>query len=243
MNELSIIIPVLAGFEKLPVFIDDLVRFLKANPGDADIILVVDQTVKNPESSMAYVREHYPWLQFRVLQKYGPGSVRNYGALVRFGMAYSNSKYVVLVSPYGENDLSKIREMLDVIRKGHQLVQATRYMNPQDAKQIKFPFRLYQTIYRFSIRILLGLNVSDSTYGFKMFDRVFVESLGVTRNRFSICPEITIKSLLAGGQVAYVSTAMQPAAGSASFQLYREGLGYFLVILRGFLHRLGLLWF
>jgi hypothetical protein len=243
MNELSIIIPVLSGFERMPAFIDGLSQYLLANPGDMDVILVVDQTVEKPESILEYVRDHYPWLPCRVLQKYGRGSVRNYGALVRFGMAYSHSQYVVLVSPTGEDDLSKIRAMLLQMRQGAQLAQATRYLDPADRRQVKWLFRLYQSLYRFSIRALLGLKVSDSTYGFKMFDRVFIQSLGINRNGYSLCPEITVKSLLAGGKVIYVPSAMCPAPGTSAFQLSREGIGYFLVVSRAFLHRLGLLWF
>jgi hypothetical protein len=243
MNELSIIIPVLSGFERMPAFIDGLSQYLLANPGDVDVILVVDQTVEKPESLLKYVRDRYPWLPCRVLQKYGRGSLRNYGALVRFGLACSNSQYVVLVSPSGEDDLSKIREMLPQLRQGAQLAQATRYLNPADARRVKILFRLYQALYRFCIRVLLGLAVSDSTYGFKMFDRVFIQSLGINRNGFSLCPEITVKSLLAGGKVVYVPSAMHPVPGSSPFKLSREGIGYFLVVFRAFLHRLGLLWF
>ncbi len=221
MNELSIIIPVLSGYAGLPVFIDGLAQYLKTNPGDVDIIVAVDQTVPDPERVLAYVHDRHPWLQFRILQKYGKGSEHNYGALVRFGMAYSNSKYVVLVSPLGEDDLSKLQDMLALIRKGCQVVQATRYANPKDARQVKPLFRLYQLFYRLCVRVLLGLNVSDSTYAFKMFDRVFIQSLGITRNRFSICPEITIKSLLAGGKVEYVPSTLKPAQDGARFRLTR----------------------
>jgi hypothetical protein len=133
--------------------------------------------------------------------------------------------------------------MLPQMRQGAQLAQATRYLDPSDTRQVKFLFRLYQALYRFSIRALLGLKVSDSTYGFKMFDRVFILSLGINRNGFSLCPEITVKSLLAGGKVVYVPSAVQRVPGASPFQLRREGIGYFLVVARAFLHRLGLLWF
>jgi hypothetical protein len=243
MNELSLIIPVLSDFERMPAFIDGLSQYLQSNPGDVDVILVVDQTVEQPGSLLAYVHERYPWLPCRVLQKYGRGSVRNYGTLVRFGMAYSHSQYVVLLSSSGEDDLSKIRDMQAALRQGAQVAQATRYLHPEDARQVAWLFRGYQALYRFSIRVLLGLTVSDSTYAFKMFNRVFIQSLGINRNGFSLCPEITVKSLLAGGQVVYIPSSLRPVPGTSTFSLSREGIGYFLVVFRGFLHRCGLLWF
>jgi Glycosyl transferase family 2 len=243
MDELSIVIPVLSEFEKLPSFIDELVEYLKANPGDIDVIIVVDEIITSPESIMAYVSEKYPWLKFRVLQRTGKGSIQNYGAMVRFGMAYSMSKYVVLVSPHGEDDLSIIAVMLKKIRSGCQVVQATRFTSKGSAKNVTFLFRVFQVLYRLSMRLLAGLNISDSTYAFKMFDRVFIQTLGISRNRFSVCPEITIKSLLAGGRVEYIASTVKPIKGIKEFKLMREGSGYFLVILRALMHRIGVRWF
>lgn len=242
MNELSIILPVLSEFEKLPSFLDRLVNYLKANPGDIDIMVVVDETVQTPESIINYVKDSYPWLKIRVLQRIGKGSIKNYGSLVRFGMAYSMSKYVVLVSPHGEDDLSVISVMLKKTRQGCQVVQATRFAKKEGRSSVGFFFRLYQAIYRLSILILVGLKINDSTYAFKMYDRVFIQTLGISRNRFSICPEITIKSLLAGGKVEYVHSTVKPVK-TRDFKLLREGIGYFLVVIRAFWHRLGIRWF
>lgn len=243
MDELTIVIPVLSAFKKMPALLDDLAGYLKANPGDINLIIVVDETVAQPESIIAYVKEKYPWFKMRVLQKFGAGSIANYGALVRFGMAYASSKYIVLVSSRGEDDLSRITVMLTRIRQGYQVVQGTRYANPADAKHVTWLFRLYQSLYRRLVWIFTGLKISDSTYAFKMFDRVFVQALGVSRNRMSLCPEITIKSLLAGGKVDYVSSTVRTVKGVSDFRLLREGPGYFLVILRALLHRLGIRWF
>lgn len=243
MNELSIIIPVLSGFESLPLFIDGLVHYLKANLGDVDVIVVVDETVKTPETIIVYVKGKYPWMKLRVLQRTGKGSIQNFGAMVRFGMAYSTSKYVVLVSSHGADDLSAITKMLKIIREGAQLVQATRYSAINSGKNIGSLYKIYQTIYRFVILLLTGLKISDSTYSFKMFDRLFIQALGITRNRFSICPEITIKSLLANGKVEYIPSTVKPIKDLHDFKLRREWLGCVLVVVRACLHRCGVCWF
>ena len=213
MNELSIIIPVLSNFERLEAFIDTVGKYLMANPGDVDLIVIVDQTVNNPEKLIEYVKQKYPWLKFRILQRFGKGSIHNYGALVRFGLAYSTSKYVVLLSPYGEDDLSILSTMLTKIRKGYQLVQATRYASSEDSKNVGWIYKMYQIVYRCLIRFFLGIKISDSTYGYKMFDRVFIQAIGITRNGFSICPEITIKSHLAGGKIEYISSNVKRVEG------------------------------
>ena len=241
MNELSIVIPCLYSIENLSAFIDRLSQYLTANPGDINVIIVLNEKAPLPDMISTYVKEHYPWLRLRILQRFGV--TQNYGALVRFGIAYSSSKYVVLVSPYGDDDLSIIREMLTRIRKGFQVVQATRYSSAENASRVKSRFRMYQHIYRFLTRLFLGLKISDSTSSFKMFDRAFIQAIGLTNNGYSVCPEVTIKCLLAGGKVDYIASTVQTNDVSSHFRLRREGFGYLLLLMRGFLHRLGISWF
>lgn len=241
MNELSIIIPCISSASMLPNFIDELAHYVMSSPSDIDIILVANEKAEFVSQITADMQKKYPWMKFTALQR--RGNSRNYGALVRFGIAYSSSHYIALVSSYAENDITIIPEMLAKIRAGAQVVQATRYSHKNDAEKVPFRFRLYQDIYRFFTRILLGFRISDSTYGFKIFDRVFIQAIGLNQNGYSICPEITIKTLLAGGKVEYITSINKSVLINRDFKLYIEGIGYFWLLLRGFMHRIGVLWF
>jgi hypothetical protein len=74
---------------------------------------------------------------------------------------------------------------------------------------IKPPFIIYQKIYRTIIFFLLGKRVSDSTNGFRAFDRRFVQALGVNRPGLSFFAEMTIKVLQAGGSIESVAVKNQ----------------------------------
>lgn len=241
MNELSIIIPCLSSTESLNQLIDDLAVFLMRSPGDIDIIVVVNEKVKSISQIVHYVKKKYPWMKFEMLQI--KGGTRSYGALVRFGIAYSSSRYVLLVSSSGENDLAIIPKMLSKIREGIQVVQANRYSSQSDAKNVPLKFRLYQYIYRLLTKLILGFRISDSTYGFKMFDRVFIQAMGLTQNGFSICPEITFKALLARGRVEYIASSVKSTPINKDFKLHQEGIKYLWILIRGLGHRIGILWF
>lgn len=241
MNELSVIIPCVSTIETLPQCIDGLARYLMENPSDIDLIVATNPSADTPERILEYVHTKYPWLKLTLLQRSGKNV--SFGALTRFGVAHSGSRYAVIVSPYGEDDLSIIPEMLSKIRQGAQVVQSTRYTKLNDVRRVSLKFRLYQSIYRMLTRILLGYDVTDSTYGFKMFDRAFVQTIGLTQNGYSICPEITLKGLLAGGKVEYVPTTVNLSPFNKDFKLYREGLGYLWILFRGTAHRFGILWF
>lgn len=242
MNELSILVPCLSSIDIIPGFMSRLSSYLMGNPTDEEIIVITNENAGSLLTVTDYVKNKYPWLKFRVLQKNGESN--GYGALVRFGLAYSTGRYAVLVSPYGEDDISIINKMLDMIRKGAQVVQATRYSHPEDSKTVSFKFRAYQYIYRLLTKSLVGLKVSDSTYGFKMFDRIFIQSLGLTQNSRAISPEITLKAILAGGKVEYLPSAIGTVEIDNKFKLHKDGFGYLWLVIRGFVHRNNIImWF
>jgi len=220
---------------------DELSVYLMSNPADIDLIVVANEQVPKTEEVLAYVRNKYPWIKFTMLRL--NGSLRSYGALVRFGLAYSTSQYAVLLSTHADDDISLIPSMLAQMRKGSQVVQAVRYTDDKSKKCIQFRFKLYQYIYRALTRLLLRLDINDSTYGFKMFDRVFLQALGLSQNGFSISPEITIKALLAKGKVTYLVSSCKNVPLNRDFKLYKEGIGYLWLLYRGYLHCLGISWF
>ncbi len=241
MTELSIIVPCVSTIEPLPAFIDEVASYLMENPSDSTIIVVVNEQSGDPTSIVEYVKKQHPWLRFEMLQR--SGRARSFGALARFGTAYATSRFAVLVSPYGEDDVKIITTMLQKIRGGAQVVQATRYASDHDAKAVSLKFRAYQYVYRRLTGWLLGWSITDSTYAFKMFDRPFILALGLTQNGYSISPEITLKSLLAGGRVEYIASSPKISKINNGFKLWKEGIGYLWLLVRGWAHQRGILWF
>jgi hypothetical protein len=240
MNELSVVVPCLSTLETLPSFLDTLAKKLMENPTDVDLIVVANEG-DDIDSVTEHIKTHYPWLKFSMLQRKGKG--RSYGALARFGIAYSTSQYAVLVSPYNEDDLSILFTMLKEIRGGAQLVQATRFTSEENHASLPKRFHLYQQLYRALLKVYVGVDITDSTYAYKMFDRTFMQALGMTHTGYSLCPEMTLKGVLAGGKVVYVPSTLKTSALNNDFHLLKEGPGYLRVLLRASLHRIGISWF
>lgn len=241
MNELSVVIPCVSSVDALSEFVDKLAGYLMGSPSEIDVVIVANESAGLTEDFMRQIGEKYPWLRAEVLLR--SGSKRNYGALARFGIAYSTSRYVVLVSPYGPDDVSIIGPMLKKIREGYQVVQAIRESSRADASVMGARFGVYRSMYRWLAKNVAGVEIKSATNTFKMFDRIFVQALGLTCNNHSICTEITFKVLLAGGKLAYVSSNDGTLPINKDFRIYRDGFGYAWVLMRGFLHRVGILWF
>jgi hypothetical protein len=161
-------------------------------------------------------------------------------------MAYSQGRYCVVVMSDARDPLELIPDMLTELRGGAHLVLCSRYEGEEpEAAGVPRRFVAYQSLYRRAIRLLLGADIPDSTYGFRAFNRTFVQALGIAGRRFSVCSEITFKVLLAGG-----TTVRVPGAPSgpmfreqSKFRLGNELAGYALTLLRAWLHRVGLRWF
>ena len=115
--------------------------------------------------------------------------------------------------------------MLAALPSGAPVAHEARYTRAEDARTLSWQFRAYQAVYRALVRVLLGHIVTDSTYGYKMFDRVYVQALGLTQNGYALCPEITLKGLLGGGRIAYVPTAPK-SVRAGDFRLLRDGPAY-----------------
>lgn len=240
--ELSIIIPCLNEEENIETILSQLLKVMSGTSIAFETLVLddlsEDTTFKIAQESIS----KYTDLNIRVIRRYQPR--RGYGAIVRYGMAHATGKYCIFVAADGVDPIELIPQFLEKMRNGADLVQCSRYLNQGDATTIPFKYKFYQVIFRFLLRVLLGENIRDSTYAFKMFNKIELMALGLSQNRFSISPEITFKILLSGGKIEYVAAGQGVRArGESKFIFMKEAKGYIYVLLRAWLHRIGILWF
>lgn len=209
----------------------------------AEVVIVDDGSDDGTVDLAVKLSASMPELHMRVLERSaGHGG---FGSLVRYGLAHSSGRYCTLVAADGSDPVDLIPKMVSELRTGHQLVICSRYSSPQHRLTASTRYRLYQILYRRAIRLLLGQEITDSTNGFRAFDRAFMQSMGLSSTKFSVCPEMTFKTLLAGGAISYVpgQPTLRPGEGSEKFKLRHEISGYGLVLFRSALHRVGFRWF
>ncbi len=209
----------------------------------AEVVIVDEGSDDGTVDLAVKLSARMPELHMRILER--KSSHGGYGSMVRYGLAHSTGRYCSLVAADGSDPVELIPKMVAELRKGHQLVICSRYIDPQHGLSAYSRYRLYQMLYRRAIRVLLGQEITDSTNGFRAFDRAFMQSMGLSSTKFSVCPEMTFKALLSGGAIAYVpgQATIVLGEGSEKFKLRHEIVGYGLVLLRSALHRAGLRWF
>jgi dolichol-phosphate mannosyltransferase len=243
MSELAILLPTYNDEAVLRATVEKLHDTVTHASLNVETLIVDDESTDGTLQLAQQLIEDYPALHIRVFAR--KRRHRGFGGLVRFGMAYASSPYCVIVSSDGHDPVELLPAFLARLRAGAHLVQCSRYLRKQDAGSVPFFYRLYQALYRGAIRLLLGLKIHDSTYGFRAFNRNYVHALGVSANRFNICPEMTFKILLSGGAVEYVpgQQGSLKRGGSQKFRLPFEILGYANVLRQAWFYRLGMPWF
>lgn len=242
--ETSIVVPTLDHEATLGETLEQLNHVVAAS-GAATEVLVVDAGSRDATLEIAArAADRYPLLHLRLLVQEREHS--GFGTVLRLGMAYATGRFCVVVMPDARDPLELVPKMLAELRSGAHLVLCSRYGASGGADAgVPRRFVVYQAIYRRAIRALLGVDIADSTYGFRAFNRTFVQALGITGRRFAVCSEITFKVILAGGRTVRVEGAQSgPMIREQSrFRLGNELTGYAGTLARASLHRAGLRWF
>ena len=242
--ETSVIIPTLDDAPTLGETVGRLNQVLAASGSTAEV-LVVDAGSEDGTLELAgELADRYPLLHMRVLEQ--DRSQSGFGSVLRLGMAYAQGRFCVVVMPDARDPLELVPDMLKELRGGAHLVLCSRYEGGDEATNLPRRFATYQSLYRRAIRVLLGVDIPDSTYGFRAFNRTFVQALGITGRRMSVCPEFPFKVLLAGGNTVRVPGAPTGpmVAQQQKFRLGNELGGYGQTLMRAALHRrLGIRWF
>jgi glycosyltransferase involved in cell wall biosynthesis len=243
MFELGIIIPTRDEANRLGAVLDEVHAVVVGSGLSTEVVVVDDGSTDKTLDVARRAAVELPLLHLSVLETAHPGG--GFGALLRFGAAYATARYVVVLSADGNDPIELVPDMVAALRGGAQLAICSRYQEDAPAPSVERRFRIYQRLYREAIRLVIGQPITDSTNGFRAFDRRFALALGLSSQRLSICPELTFKTLLAGGSIVYVDGQPRhaPSTGVGRFTLPHEFVGYAHVLVRAGLHRLGLRWF
>jgi glycosyltransferase involved in cell wall biosynthesis len=242
-TELSIIVPCFNNEDVLSGTVKALNDVVVHHTMNVETLIVDDQSTDATLTVAKHLIRECPALHIRVFER--KRRFHAYGSILRFGLAYATGRYCAVVSPDGYDSVELLPKFVDSLRQGAQLVQCSRYIREEDAKTVRLRFRLFQSVYRFFVRLFLGVDITDTTNGFRGFDRNYVLALGLFSGRRNVFPEMTFKVLLSGGRIEFVpGKEHRPIANASTrFKLRHEMPGYAAVLLRAALHRWGLAWF
>lgn len=205
---------------------------------DAEILMVDDVSEDATRSEILTLSSKDP--RFRLIEKSLP---RGMGASIRAGIASARGEWAVIVN----GDLSDPLEAIPVFQRlimeeKCDLVLLNRYLKQEDHSQVRWSYKFYQFLFRYCQYFAVGASYRDITYGYRAFRLAFIRKLSLTGIGFEISPECSVKTFLEKGKVgeAYGKQTCR-TIGVSKFKFRKVWKGYVEVLLRGMLHRFGIL--
>jgi dolichol-phosphate mannosyltransferase len=222
-------VPALNEEHNLPPLTDRLLAVEKALGHSCEILIVDDASDDNTYAVGCELAQHHG--QVRVVHRDLP---RGLGNAVRTGLAAARGYLGVVVMADGVDPLeSALPEFCTkIMNEGCDLVLLSRYLEPGDADTIPFSYKFLHWGFRWLTRYALGIRFRDATYAFRAFKVDFLRSLGLRSKKFEISPEITFRTIFAGGKVGEVrGRQTRRVRGKSKFQFSKAFWGYTRVLL------------
>jgi len=163
--DLSVVIPAYNEAAILPVTLDCLGRFLRAQPFAAEVIIVDDGSKDGISALIAQWQHSFDAI--RLLRN--PVNLGK-GASIRRGVLASRGQYVFVTDADLPGRPEDITRLLDALRAGATIAIASRPPAPVHAAPSRSRF-LASLVYRAMVRAILNLPLRDTQCGFKAFVR------------------------------------------------------------------------
>ena len=186
MNK-SIIVPVYNEEGNIGELIDKISLHINK---DDEIIIVNDGSTDNTESEI----KTRNCILISLQKNMGKGFA------MRSGIQKAKGDFIIFMGGDGQDDPKEINILLDEIKKGHDYVIGSRFLNLNESNN-RFSTKAVLPVNEFGnksitliINVFFGKNITDSQSEFKCFISKKLKELKLESDRFEIETELLIKS-------------------------------------------------
>ncbi len=216
MGRVSIVIPVYnegANFRELWNQVSgsikaDFIAHAVYDFDEDDTVPVINEIIRSGELRLRAVKNHR-----------GRGVV----AAIMTGFDAAGEGPVLVVMADLSDDLAQVDIMLDLYRRGYDVVVGSRYM--RGGRLVGGPpfKQLLSRLAGTSLCWFRGLPTHDATNAFKIYDRAMVKSFTVaSQGGFELNLELTVKAFLGGYRITEVPTTWRDrTSGQSRFRLWK----------------------
>lgn len=174
---LSLVIPALNEASKIAGDVADVVRYLKEQPYSAELIIVDDGSSDGTgsvaeQSALLYST---PALQIRAM---GYRVNRGKGAALRYGIAAAEGEVIAFADSGQCVPLHFLEAGVNALQKGADCAIGSRRLSTsQIVRKPPFYRRCGSLVFWKLMRVLMGVSVSDTQCGFKLYKRAAAKAI------------------------------------------------------------------
>lgn len=188
-HDLSVVIPAYNEEKRIPLFLQSVLKYIKKEKLDAEILVVNDGSKDN---TAAVCENIDPMIS--VISLY-----RNFGkgAAIREGIFASHGNYILISDADGSTPIQELPRLMAWTDKGWDIAIGSRYLSESNIiRKQSAGRRLISRLGNLLIRLVVGLPYSDTQCGFKLFARTPALFLfkDLKNNRFGFDFEILKKA-------------------------------------------------
>lgn len=219
----SVILPVIDETASLRKTLEVLVY---ENLNDlAEVLIIV--CPKTTEAALAMCEElfheHPSLVKIRAQQR------PFLGGAMRDAFEYAAGSHVLMMASDMETDPATVKNLIAAARQGYDIATATRWLS-SDAFQGYNPLKHYlNLIFQKTFALLYGVQLSDLTYGFRIFKTEWVKNVEWEELRHAFLLETILKPMRLGARVTEVPTVWRKRVEGISHNQFLQHAAYFRI--------------
>jgi dolichol-phosphate mannosyltransferase len=211
--ELSIVIPVYNEPDNIGPALGSIARHVRTRH---EVLVVYDF---DEDSTVPVVERLRPsMLAVRLLRNRLGRGVLN---AMRAGLAEARGRYMIVSMADGSDDVERIDAMVELARRGADVVAASRYMH--GGRQLGGPWlkRLLSRVAGVTLHRFAGVGTHDPTNNFKLYNRELLDAVTIeSTGGFELALELTVKAARMGFTVVELpATWRDRTVGRSRFRL------------------------
>jgi glycosyltransferase involved in cell wall biosynthesis len=225
----SFIIPAYNESVRIRPTLDELLRYLREQEWDAEILVVNDGSRDDTAQIVRKYGETHP----QVLLVENPGN-RGKGFSVRNGMLHARGAVCLFTDADLSSPMSEAHKLFEAIAQGADIAIGSRWLEVELQTEPQPLYRqVFGRIFNLLLRVILGLHFADTQCGFKAFRRDAAQRIFPLQKieGWGFDPEILFLARRAGLSVTEVPVLWAHSEGTRLHPL-RDGMRMFVEVLR-----------
>ena len=211
MNKISIIIPVYNEEKVISNTIDEIVKVIKKNKINAEIIVVNDGSNDNTYDTLSMRKDI---ILLNNLNNLG------YGYSLKKGINYAHNETIVITDADGTYPFDKLNDLLLEKNKGYDLVVGARTGKYYRGSFIKY---LLRKILKRFVEYVCNKKIKDVNSGFRIFDKSEITKyFNRLCNTFSFTTSLTLCYLMNNKTVKYIDIPYNKRVGKSKVKLIKD---------------------
>ena len=233
MTEYGIIIPAYNEGARLGNTLDRVLNYIAAQAWNAEVIVVDDGSRDATAELVRSYSQKYASHKYAPLKLLKNPGNRGKGYSVRNGMLHATGDFLLFTDADLSSPIEESAKLFAALRSGTDIAIGSRWLQPELQTQRQSPLRqLYGRLFNLALRVVLGLNFTDTQCGFKAFTRNAAQTIFPMQKveRWGFDPEILFLARRAGLKVKEIPVVWSHAAGTRINPL-RDGIRMLIEVL------------